>query len=136
MSLTTAGVWLIGLGSLVIFAGLVLGSERPYSGMTFRGPFNTRRDRLRFAVEGAGAGLVAVGSVLLAVDDLPSLWLLLAAALGTSLMVYGLAAWKLRQYWQYRMAANPPAQPGGRIGTWRWCFTHPFNDEYWPKHRN
>jgi hypothetical protein len=141
MSVTTVGVWLIGLGSLVIFAGLVVSSERPYVGRSYRGPFNTRRDRLRFAIEGAGAGLVAMGSVLLAIEDLPSPWLLLVVP-GTYLMVHVLTAWKLRQYWQYQLAA---AQPGGApstqldmatFGTWRWCLTHPFNDEGWPKRRN
>lgn len=141
MNVTTVGVWLIGLGSLVIFAGLVLSSERPYTGRSYRGPFNTRRDRLRFAVEGAGAGLVAVGSVLLAIEHLPSPWLF-SAVPGTCLMVYGLTAWKLRQYWQYRLAADPSTQPGGTpssqlamatFGTWRWCLTHPFNDESWPR---
>jgi hypothetical protein len=136
MSVTApVGVWLIGLGSLVIFAGLVLSSERPYTGRSYRGPFNTQRDRLRFAVEGAGAGLAAVGSVLLAIEHLPSPWLF-SAVPGTCLMIYGLTAWKLRQYWQYRLAATPPAQPGGTVGTWRWCLTHPFNDEPWPKDQN
>jgi hypothetical protein len=143
MNLTTTGVWLIGIGSLVIFVGLIAGSEKPYEGMTFRGPFNTRAQRLPFAVEGAGACLVAVGSVLLAIDNPPSIWLLLVVPVAY-LVVHTLTAWKLHQYWSKRLEKaqdGPKDTPLERqwltcistCASWRWCLAHPFNDEHWPK---
>ncbi len=140
------GVWLIGIGALVIAAALVLASERPYTGMTFRGPFNTRRDRTQFALEGTGALFVAGGSVLLAATEPPSLWLFLALPAGYAIF-HGLAAWKLWQYWRYRAAEADRAALlesstelerrfalcARECATWRWCLGHPFNQEYWPQ---
>jgi hypothetical protein len=142
----TTATWLIGLGALTIVAGLVVGSERPYEGMTFRGPFNTPADRLRFAIEATGALSVATGSVLLAIVHPPSPVLLLVV-LGGYAFVHGLCAWKLLQYWQHRRERAIQATRGEGVtelqhkmadcartcATWRWCLRHPFNGEYWPK---
>ena len=140
MNTTIAGGWLIGTGSLVIFAGLIFGSEQPYQGIKIQGPFNTRSQRLRFAVEGAGAGLVAVGSALLAVEHPPSLWLLLVLPTAY-LVVHLLMAWKLRQLWIARQATidGPDAihiqwaACAAVCTSWKWCLRHPFSDESWPK---
>jgi hypothetical protein len=140
MDTTIAGGWLIGTGSLVIFAGLIFGSEQPYQGIKFQGPFNTRSQRLRCAVEGAGAGLVAVGSALLAVEHPPSPWLLLVLPTAY-LVVHLLMAWKLRQLWVARRAKidGPDAihiqwaACAAVCASWQWCLKHPFNDEHWPK---
>jgi hypothetical protein len=140
MDTTTAGGWLIGAGSLVIFAGLIFGSEQPYQGIKFQGPFNTRSQRLRFAVEGAGAGLIAVGSALLAVNHPPSPWLLLALP-SAYLLMHSLMAWKLRQFWLGRREKidGPDAIQvqwaacAAVCSSWEWCLRHPFNDESWPK---
>lgn len=143
MNLTTTGLWLIGAGSLIIFVGLIAGSEQPYEGMTFRGPYNTRSQRLPFAVEGSGACLVAIGSVLLAVHNPPSLWLLLAVPVAY-LLVHVLSAWKLHQYWLRRLEKAKEGPKNEALqrqwlacsttcASWRWCLTHPFNDEHWSK---
>jgi cytochrome c biogenesis protein CcdA len=83
---TTVAVWLIGAGALMIALGLVLASERPYEGVSFRGPLSTRAARLRFAVEAAGASLVAAGSVLLAVVETPCARLLLILPIAYTLV--------------------------------------------------
>ena len=146
MSAETLGVWLIGIGSLVIFLRLVVGSQRPAEGLTFRGPLSTGEDRLRFAVEGTGAAFVALGSVMLAIADPPSASLLLAIPFGY-VILHGLSAWKLRQYWLYRRdeavrAASADsatdfqrmqAASASVCASWRWCLLHPFNRDYWPK---
>ena len=146
MSAETLGVWLIGIGSLVIFLRLVVGSQRPAEGLTFRGPLSTGEDRLRFAVEGTGAAFVALGSVMLAIADPPSASLLLAIPFGY-VILHGLSAWKLRQYWLYRRdeavrAASADSATDFRrmraasasvCASWRWCLLHPFNRDYWPK---
>jgi hypothetical protein len=143
---TTTATWLIGIGSLTIAAGLAIGSERPYEGMTFRGPFNTPADRMRFAVETTGAIFVASGSVLLAFANPPSPALLVAVVVGYGL-IHTLSAWKLQQYWIYRRERAIQETRGEGVrelqhrmadcahacASWRWCLRHPFNGEYWPK---
>lgn len=57
MSAVAWGTWLVGLGAVTIFLAMVVGSERPYEGLKFEGPFNSRAQRLRFAVEGTGASM-------------------------------------------------------------------------------
>lgn len=144
--MTVVAVWLIGVGALVIFLGLVVGSQRPYEGVSFSGPYATRADRLRFGVEASGACLVAAGSVLLAINEPPPFWLAALVPVLYSL-VHVLTAWKLRQYWRYRQeeaeravkadAATSherwQAAVAAACATWRWCLTHPYNSEYWPR---
>jgi len=139
--------WLIGIGALTIVLGLVIGSERPYTGLTFRGPFNTRADRLRFAIEATDAVFLAVGSILLAAVHPPSPWFLLAFVLVGYGLVHLLSAWKLLQYWRYRREREIQATRGEgttelqyqmadcarTCATWSWCLRHPFDEEYWPK---
>jgi hypothetical protein len=142
----TWGVWLIGSGALIIVLGLVFGSERPTTGITFQGPFNTRFDRLRFAVQCAGAALVAAGSVVLAIAEPPSLWLFVILP-AVYVIVHVLVAWKLRQYWRFRLDQAERAVRGDAAtdlehrmarcartcASWRWSLRHPFNDEDWPR---
>ncbi len=146
MDAQTVAVWLIAAGALVIVLGLVAGAERPHEGISFRGPLSTRAARLRFAVEATGAALVAAGSVLLAVTNPPDYRLLVLLPIAYGL-THLLAAWKLRQYWQFRHAEALRALSGDSATAlqrrmarcaahcvrWRWCLRHPFNDEYWPR---
>jgi hypothetical protein len=90
--------------------------------------------------------LVAAGSLVLAVSEPPSVSLLVVLP-GAYLLVHGLTAWKLHQYWRYRLveAQRAAAAEGAtelqrrmrtcaeRCASWRWCFKHPFNQEYWPQ---
>lgn len=146
MDAETLSVWLIGAGALTIVLGLVFASERAYEGVSMRGPFSTRDKRLRFAVEAAGATLVAAGSILLAATSSPSAWLLLIPVAAYAL-AHLLAAWKLGQYWRFRSDEASRAAAGddanelqrdlavcaSSCASWGWCLRHPFNDEYWPR---
>jgi hypothetical protein len=145
MNTTTTGVWLIGVGSLIIFAGLIFGSESASIGLTFAGAFNNRFERVRFAVECVGAGMAAFGSVLLAAENPPSAWLMLTLV-PAYLVLHVLTAWKLRQYWLKRRTQNPDGSQANDeslklqqnaclevCSTWAWCLRHPFNDETWPE---
>ena len=146
MAAEDVAVWMIGVGSLTIAVGLIFGSERPFDGLVFRGPFNTRADRLRFAVEAAGASFVAVGSLVFAIENPPSPVLLVFVPV-LYVIVHATTAWKLRQYWLYRLGeaethARGDAGPNELVrrqlecarecATWRWVIRHTFSGEYWP----
>jgi hypothetical protein len=141
--MTTTGIWLIGIGSVLVFGGLVFGSDEAGIGIRF-GRFDRRVERLRFAVECVGAGFAAVGSVVVAVENPPPLWVLIALV-PAYLLAHFLTAWKLRQYWLKRVEHEPRGQAADersrrpynacleRCPSWRWCLRHPLNVETWPK---
>jgi hypothetical protein len=141
----TAGVWLIGAGSLLIAFALVIGSARSGGPLEARGPFSLRAERLWFAVECTGALLAASGAVLIAVENPPPGWLLAAVPLAYAFF-HLVAAWKLRQYWRTEVVSweRPgvaiPEESKARYrlakerATWRWALRHIYSwkatDEY------
>ena len=106
---TAAGLWLIGVGSLLAAVPRLLPPPRPQLGLAWES-LAKRIDRLHFAAESVGVTLVAVGSVLVAFSELGPWWLDVAALAAAAAAVWFVAAFKLRQLW--KMRAESAIEPG------------------------
>jgi hypothetical protein len=107
---TAAGLWLIGVGSLLAALPRLLRPPRPELGLAWES-LAKRVDRLHFAAESVGLVLVAAGSVVVALAELGPWWLDLAAIAAAALAVWWVAAFKLRQLWRMRAEADTDAGP-------------------------
>jgi hypothetical protein len=88
-------LWLIAVGALLIAVSALFGGH--LGGLTGRpvGRAGKREDRLVYAVGFAGAVLVAVGSVIAAVKAFPAVWIAVLTVVGSGLMFWFVAAWRL-----------------------------------------
>jgi hypothetical protein len=84
--LTSDGVWLIGVGALLVMIHVLrAGPQRGLEGIRMAG--SSTGDRVFFAIGGTGALLVAVSSLLVAVADRPRALVIFLTAAGA------VAAW-------------------------------------------
>jgi hypothetical protein len=90
------GLWLIAVGALLIVIALLVGGHQGGLGGRPVGRQGTRRDRMVYAVTAAGACLVAVGSIIVAVKAFPAWWVVVVTVAGGGLAVWLFAAWRLR----------------------------------------
>jgi predicted lysophospholipase L1 biosynthesis ABC-type transport system permease subunit len=148
MSVTSIGLWLIGWGSFLVVATAFAAPPDATLGLRFRSRDTTLRQRVVFAVQTTGLGLVAVGSLAVALSQHLEWWLILATVLAVAGAVDVLMAWPLKRAWDEKSemaalmassgemgktaAAQHQAEIGRRCATWRWCLLHPFNSESWP----
>ena len=145
MTATRAGLWLIGIGSLVTVVAAVAGAPRAVvGGLRFAGPYTSTRERLAFAGEAAGLGHVAAGAAVVGIAELPAWWFAAMVAATVIASVWLVAAWK---QWEFRIDHRQKALvPGNdeaerawrqrsldRCASWRWCLLHPLEDEAWPR---
>jgi hypothetical protein len=140
------GGLLVGLGSVLGLLPRVLWPARPAPGITF-GTLTNSSERVRFAVETTGLTSAAVGSVILVLVDLVR-WLLIVGILGAAaLLIWAVAAHKLRQLWMMRARASTdeltvqstdaPADLQRSYALsrtqWTWCVRRAFaRDDPWP----
>jgi hypothetical protein len=143
---TAIGGLLVGLGAVLGLVPRALWPVRPEPGITF-GTLSTSPERLRFAVETAGLATAAAGSVLLVLADLTRWWLTVAIVGTASLLIWTIAAHKLRQFWMMRTRtatddpnSSPPVASAEQQREyafartrWSWCLRHAFaSDDPWP----
>jgi hypothetical protein len=148
--LESDGLWFIAVGALLIVVAVLLGGHPGGLGSRPLGRQGTPRDRLVYAWTAAGACLVAVGSVIVAVKAFPALWVVAVTVVGAALAVWLFAAWRLRvdsrngrDDAQHGLDDYPNLRsvPGfveesewnikryERQMTWRWYLTNPFRSE-------
>ncbi len=148
MSVTSIGLWLIGWGSFLVVAAAFATPPDATLGLRFKSRETTLRERVVFAVQTTGLGLVAVGSLVVALSQHLEWWLIVATVLLVGGAVDVLMAWPLKRFWNEKSematlvadtgemgkttAAQRQAEIGRRCATWRWCLLHPFNSESWP----
>jgi hypothetical protein len=117
-------------------------------GLRFKTRNTTLRQRVVFATQTTGLGLVAVGGLAIALSQPIEWWLILATALVVFATLDMLLAWPLKRAWDEKSemaslvastgemgqtaAAQRQAAIGRQCATWRWCLLHPFNTESWP----
>ncbi len=123
----------------------------PEAGTAVRFPSRQPKSKepLVFAVQSTGLTLIAGGSVDVALSQSPTWWLIGTTLLAIILLCDVFLAWPLRRHWvEKSKVATAVASTGGDIGntasaqrqatiarrcaTWRWCLSHPLNDEAWP----
>lgn len=148
MSVTSIGLWLIGWGSFLVVGGALAAPPDATLGLRFKTRQTTVRQRAVFAIQTTGLGLVAVGSLAVALSQRVEWWLILATVLVVLATLDVLLAWPLKRAWDEKAemaslvaktgemgrtaAAQRQAEIGRRCATWRWCLLHPFNSESWP----
>jgi MFS family permease len=151
--LESAGLWLIAIGAVIAVVGLLVGGH--LAGLSGRpvGPVGRRNDRVAYAGAAAGAVLVAAGSILVAIKNVPAWWVILLTAAGAGALFWAFAAWRLRVDHQNAAAgaqesvedtrSNPnlPTESPLVAGwnwdaerylqqvSWRWCLAHAFASE-------
>ena len=142
---TQRGLWLIGIGSLIVVLTVVLGAPRPTdAGLSFAGPFTSARARLLFAAEAAGLLHVAAGGVIVSIVEFTQWWFAGLTLLTITNVAYLLIAWKQHQYRLSRVRdiedRGTPESPEEvwrsactkRCSSWLWCVRHALDDEPWP----
>jgi hypothetical protein len=148
MSITSTGLWLIGWGSFLVVGGAFAAPPDATLGLRFKTRRTTVRQRVVFAVQTTGLGLVAVGSLAVALSQRVEWWLIFATVLVVLVALDVLLAWPLKRAWDERpemasrvaqagemdqtAAAQHQAEIGRRCATWRWCLLHPLDSESWP----
>jgi hypothetical protein len=148
MSVTSTGLWLIGWGSFLVVAAAFASPPDAALGLRFKTRDTTIRQRVVFAAQTTGLGLVAVGSLAIALSQQVEWWLVAATVLVVGGAVDVLMAWPLKRAWDEKSqmaslvansgemgetaAAQRQAEIGRRCATWRWCLLHPFNSGSWP----
>lgn len=136
----------MGVGSLLLIAGALGSRPETPIGFPFRVKDTTRKERIVFAAEVTGAILVAGGSLIVALSQMPA-WRLIAATLVFIVICCDLLmAWPLKRRWDHQLeVAELVASTGGNIGnsdsvrekvaiahqcaTWRWCLLHPLHTD-------
>jgi hypothetical protein len=98
---TSAGVLLVGVGSLLAALPRLIRPGRPTFGLAWE---NLAKpiERLHFSAESVGLIFVAIGAVVIAVNALHPWWFVLLVFLAACALVWCVAAWKLRQLWMMR----------------------------------
>jgi hypothetical protein len=149
MTATDIGLWLIGVGSILVIAGAIISPPDATLGLRFKTRQTTVRQRLVFAVQTTGLALVAIGSLAVALSQAISWWLIALTLIVVVGMCDVLLAWPLKRAWDEKselatavastggemaqtVAAQRQAAIGQRCATWRWCLLHPLNSESWP----
>lgn len=149
MSATDIGLWLVGVGSLLVVIGAVILPPDAGIGLRFKTRQTTLQQRLVFAVQTTGLALISGGSVTVAAAQSIRWWLIAVTILVIVVSCDVLLAWPLKRAWDERSEmATAVASTGGEIGntaaaqrqaavarrcaTWRWCLSHPLNHESWP----
>jgi hypothetical protein len=148
MSITSIGLWLIGWGSFLVVAGAFGSPPDAALGLRFKTRDTTLRQRVVFAAQTTGLGLVAVGSLAIALSQRVEWWLILATVLVVIAALDVFLAWPLKRTWDEKSemaslvantgemgktaAAQRQAEIGRQCATWRWCLLHPLNSESWP----
>jgi hypothetical protein len=142
---TTAGLWLVGLGSLLAAVPRLIRAPRPELGLSWESMARLV-ERIHVALETVGLVTVALGSTVLAVAELGPWWFEGAAVLLAIAAVYLVSAYKLRQLWLMRAdtvqddaaATSIPAAAEQRQlaldhARWRACVHHAFSrTPQWP----
>lgn len=148
MTTESAGLWLIGLGALMV-AVVGLAGNGVRLGLAFEGSEDGRADRLKFAISEAGLLTTAVGSVLIAISSSATAQFVLLTLLLTVVVIYMLVAWRVRMLWRaHRSTAAGDLRDNqdskreqwrldatSLCATWRWAITHPVtaaNATSWP----
>ncbi|MFZ2114311.1 MAG: hypothetical protein WAU77_11365 [Solirubrobacteraceae bacterium] len=101
VELTSAGLLLVGVGSLLAALPRLIRPGRPTFGLAWES-LAKPIERLHFSAESVGLIFVAVGAVVIAVKALHPWWFVLLVFLAACALVWCVAAWKLRQLWMMR----------------------------------
>jgi hypothetical protein len=149
MSITSLGLWLIGWGSFLVVGGAFVAPPDAGLGLRFKTRQTTLRQRVVFAVQTAGLGFVAAGSLAISLSQRAEWWLILTTVLVALAALDVLLAWPLKRAWEEKSemashvartgemgqtaAAQRQAEIGRQCATWRWCLLHPLNSESWPR---
>jgi hypothetical protein len=147
LELDTAGLWLLGVGAVLLLAERLLGQPQPRLGLTFPSAATGFTERLQFSLEGTGLLFSAVGSALFVAAHLPPIWFIAATLVVALASVYGLLAYLALKYWRLRLdhaikslggdLRNPLVQWQvdclRLCASWRWVLRHPFERDDWPK---
>ena len=149
MTATSVGLWLIGVGSILVIAAALGSPPEATLGLRFKIRDTRLQQRVVFAVRTTGVTLVAGGSLAVAISQEISWWLILVTLIAAVVMVHVLMAWVLKRAWDEKsematavastgdeMARTAAAQRQVAIGreraTWRWCLRNPYSIERWP----
>jgi hypothetical protein len=148
MSATNIGLWLIGVGSILVIGGTLISPPEAGTGVRFPSRQTKSKERPAFAVRATGLTFIAGGSVEVAVSQSPTWWLIGTTLVAIILLCDVFLAWPLRRAWvEKSKVAIAVASTGGDMGntaaqrqatiarrcaTWRWCLSHPLNDDTWP----
>jgi hypothetical protein len=149
VSATNIGLWLIGVGSILVIGGALISPPEAGTGVRLPSRQTKSKKRLVFAVQTTGLTFIAGGSGDVALSQSPTWWLIGATLLAIILSCDVFLAWPLRRAWvEKSKAATAVASTGGDMGntaaaqqqaaiarrcaTWGWCLSHPLNDETWP----
>ncbi len=110
---TSAGLLLIGVGSLLAVLPRLIRPDRPTLGLAWES-LASPIERLHFSAESVGPAFVAVGSVVIAITAFHPWWFVLLAFLAACVGVWCVAAWKRRQLWMMRAERTAQYVPAGR----------------------
>ena len=148
MATESAGLWLIGIGALLLaLVGFAGGRVR--LALTFSGSGDQRPDRLKFAISGAGLLSTATGSLLIAISSIPSAPFLVGTIAALVFVIYVLLVWRVHTLWRERVTAaahdlrdNQDSEREQWLldatrwyARWRWSLRHPLttaNATSWP----
>jgi hypothetical protein len=143
---TSAGLLLIGTGSLLAVLPKLIRPDRPTFGLAWESLVKPI-ERLHFSAESVGLLFVAGGSVVIAVTALHPWWFVLLVFLAACALVWCVTAWKLRQLWIMRAEQTAEYVQADRQGTsadtlsalarrnarWVACLVKPFAPAWpWP----
>jgi hypothetical protein len=98
---TTAGLWLVGVGSLLAAIPRLIRAPRPELGLSWESMARLV-ERIHAAFETVGLVTVAAGSVVLAIAELGPWWFEAGVVMLACASVYVVSAYKLRQLWHMR----------------------------------
>jgi hypothetical protein len=149
VSATNIGLWLVGVGSLLVVVGAIILPPDAGIGARFKTRQTALQQRIIFAVQTTGLAFIAGGSVTVAAAQSIAWWLIGVTVLTVVVSCDVLLAWPLKRAWDERSeVATAVASTGGEIAntaaaqrqatvarrcaTWRWCLSHPLNHEKWP----
>jgi hypothetical protein len=150
VSIQAVGVWLVGVGAAILAAVGLLAVGPPRLNMMATASGDTRLDRLRHAISGAGLLAGAAGSVLLAVSSVPTVQVAGSTVAGIAAVIYLLLAWRVHALWTARLGDAEQTllinQDSDRAqwqldcahlcSRWRWSLAHPLTDidaTSWPE---
>ena len=146
---TTAGLWLVGVGSLLAAVPRLIRAPRPELGLSWESMARLM-ERIHTALETVGLVTIAAGSAVLAVAEFGPWWFEVGVVLLVGAAVYFVAAYKLRQLWHMRadtvqddaaMLAALTAVEQRHLALdnarWRSCLRHAFSrTPSWPPTRS